>query len=114
MNRFNENSLNRFNRKWTRIDSNKYAVPSVGGLPCGGCKFCSRMREKWVNFLEKVDYVIPLAVGRIDGEEEDNTEITLLTQKRYSGIAGYRRWGQNNKTLGGSRRETTEGGAHAG
>ena len=45
----------------------------VGGLPCGGCKFCSKMQEKWGNFLEKVDYVIPLTVRRVDGEGEDHT-----------------------------------------
>ena len=40
--------------------------------------------------------------------------ITLLHQKRDSGIAGYQRRGGNGKTMGGSGRGTTEGGTRAG
>ena len=90
----------------------------VGGLPCGGCKFCSKMQEKWGNFLEKVDYVIPLTVRRVDGEGEDHTGWAGggggVHQRGDSGIAGYRHWGGNGKTMGGSGRGTTEGGTHAG
>ena len=68
------------------------------------------------NFLEKVYYVMPLTVRRVDGEGEDHTGWAGggVHQKGDSKIAGYRRWGGNGKTLGGSGRGTTEGGAHAG
>ena len=30
-------------------------------LPCGGCRFCGRMQDKWGKFEEEVDDVVPLA-----------------------------------------------------
>ena len=32
----------------------------LADLPCGGCKYCTRAHEKWQDFAEKVDDVIPL------------------------------------------------------
>ena len=70
------------------------------GSAMGGCKFCSKMQEKWGNFLEKVDYVIPLTVRRVDGEGEDHTgwaggyireEIAEL-QGTDAGVGMVKRW----------------------
>ena len=33
-------------------------------LPCGGCKHCTRVQEKWQDFT-KIDDVIPLATVRV-------------------------------------------------
>jgi hypothetical protein len=33
-------------------------------LPCGGCKHCSRVHEKWQDFI-KINDVIPLAAVRV-------------------------------------------------
>ena len=35
---------------------------NVSSLPCGGCKFCTKVHNQWARFLEEVDDVIPLAV----------------------------------------------------
>ena len=34
-------------------------------LPCGGCRFCVRMQDKWGKFEEEVDDVVPLAVREV-------------------------------------------------
>ena len=34
----------------------------------GGCRFCVRMRDKWVKFGEEVDNVVPLVVQEISLE----------------------------------------------
>ena len=38
------------------------AGTDVHQLPCGGCKFCRRVTEKWAKFKEDVDDVLPSAV----------------------------------------------------
>ena len=35
-------------------------------LPCGGCKFCTRIQEKWGAFEEEVDDVVPLAIRAVE------------------------------------------------
>ena len=37
-------------------------------LPCGGCRFCGRMQDKWGRFEEEVDDVVPLAVREVSLE----------------------------------------------
>ena len=37
-------------------------------LPCGGCRFCGRMQDKWGKFEEEVDDVVPLAVREVSLE----------------------------------------------
>ena len=41
-----------------KLGGEEFCADFVGGLPCGGCKFCSKMQEKWGNFLEKVDWIM--------------------------------------------------------
>ena len=43
---------------------------NIEKLPCGGCKFCKRMQEKWGEFEEDVDYVVPLAVRVVGGTDD--------------------------------------------
>ena len=88
----------------------------VGGLPCGGCKFCSKMQEKWGNFLDRESGLCDTfdsTEGR-GGRGGSHWMGVGVHQRGDSGIAGYRRWGGNGKTMGGSGRGTTEGGTHAG
>ena len=46
---------------------------NVSSLPCGGCKFCTKVHNQWAQFLEEVDDVIPLAVhtASLDMSPED-------------------------------------------
>ena len=88
----------------------------VGSLPCGGCKFCSKMQEKFPRESVLCD-VFDSAKGRRGrggSHWMGRGGGGGVHQKGDSKIAGYRRWGGNGKTLGGSGRGTTEGGAHAG
>ena len=42
-------------------------------LPCGGCKFCTKVHNQWARFEQEVDDVIPLAIrsaSLIDSPEE--------------------------------------------
>ena len=42
-------------------------------LPCGGCKFCTKMHVNWSRFEKDVDDVVPLAIRPVrvlDGEDE--------------------------------------------
>ena len=37
----------------------------LADLPCGGCKFCTRVHENWKHFESDVDDVVPLAVRTV-------------------------------------------------
>ena len=52
-------------------------------LPCGGCTYCRRVQNKWKEFEEDVDYVVPLSVRRIAAEDENELD-SVLWVKQYS------------------------------
>ena len=37
----------------------------LADLPCGGCKFCTRVHENWKHFESNVDDVVPLAIRTV-------------------------------------------------
>ena len=41
------------------------AGKDLSSLPCGGCKYCTRVHSQWDRFNEDVDDVVPLAVKSI-------------------------------------------------
>ena len=45
-------------------------------LPCGGCRFCVRMQDKWGKF-EEVDDVVPLVVREVSLEPGGSWRIIL-------------------------------------
>ena len=52
-------------------------------LPCGGCKFCTRVHQQWSKFEEDVDDIVPLAVRRIPPVLQD-VEGYFLDENRSS------------------------------
>ncbi|CAG2207188.1 unnamed protein product [Mytilus edulis] len=45
-------------------------------LPCGGCKFCTRARQRLQTFEEEVDFVVPLTIRRLVDDGSYNTNWT--------------------------------------
>ena len=49
-------------------------------LPCfkeASCAYCTRMHDKWKDFAEDVDYVVPLSIRRVSAEELDQVHKDL-------------------------------------
>lgn len=46
-------------------------------LPCGGCKYCVKVHEKWQDFI-KIDNVIPLAEKRSMGMTEEAVSVNTV------------------------------------
>ena len=42
-----------------------HAGEELSELPCKGCKYCARLHQQWSRFEEDVDYVVPIAVRRV-------------------------------------------------
>ena len=88
-----------------KVDEEEFCANYVGGggvedLPCRGCKFCKRMQEKWGQFFNDVDYVVPLAVRGVEGEAEESAgwaggftkkEIAEM-QDMDDGVGRVKRW----------------------
>ena len=51
------------------------AGKELSSLPCGGCKYCTRLHSQWAKFETEVDYVVPLAIRSLDEEEEGATSL---------------------------------------
>ena len=44
---------------------------TLESLPCGRCKFCTRLHTQWARFEDDVDDVVPLAIRHISLDDED-------------------------------------------
>lgn len=44
-------------------------------MPCGGCKFCSKLHDQWNRFEEYVDDVIPLAQKNLTDSQNQNFNV---------------------------------------
>ena len=54
----NADALSRLPEDWEQCE--KEVKPS--DLPCGGCSYCTNLHEKWAEFTEEVDNVVPLGM----------------------------------------------------
>ncbi len=52
----------------------------LSSLPCKGCRYCQRAHQKWGDFVEKVDDVIPLASKKPVVEDDLYPDIRQLFQ----------------------------------
>ena len=50
------------------------AGSNLESLPCGGCRYCSRLHHQWARFHEDVDYIVPLAVRTVQAEVDNPGE----------------------------------------
>ena len=57
------------------------AGKELSSLPCGGCKYCTRIHSQWERFNEDVDDVIPLAVKSVSICKKENIEKENDTSK---------------------------------
>ena len=76
-------------------------------LPCGGCKYCSKIKEQWQTFEEEVDYVIPLAIRSVQESEVSDyqaydfsnmcdTDRLRKLQSKDKDLAKLKRWVDSN------------------
>jgi len=59
---------------------------SPQSLPCGGCKYCTRVQAQWSSFEEEVDDVIPLAIRAIQVADSESPFPTREWRDRRSEI----------------------------
>ena len=59
------------------------AGKDLSSLPCGGCKYCTRLHNQWAKFETDVDYVVPLAIRSLAEEEEEGDAIPALTDDPF-------------------------------
>ena len=60
-------------------------------LPCGGCKYCTRMHTNWSRFERDVDDVVPLAIRTvcIEDDEDDLVDENSASQDGDSWLPQY-------------------------
>ena len=79
----------------------------VEDLPCGGCKFCQRAHQKWYDFDEEVDDVMPLASPVVRAVQLDdsnwadslNSTDRAEEQKKDADLVTVRKWLEDGQSL---------------
>ena len=47
----------------------------LADLPCGGCKFCTRVHENWKHSENDVDDVVPLAIRTVHIADDADVQL---------------------------------------
>ena len=55
-----------------------FAGCEPASLPCGGCKFCTKIHSQWAQFNEEVDDVLPLAVRTVQVNQPISNDSTAI------------------------------------
>ena len=73
-------------------------------LPCGGCPYCKKAHEHWSEFVESVDYAVPLPQRSQANREEEihHSRLNVIWMPSETHQEGYEResWSMAEVTLG--------------
>ena len=94
----NANAFSRIGHDLSECPSYDYNV-ELSELPCGWCKYCTRINEQWSDFKKEVDSVVPLSLNsdnkcrrmktRSSDATVDDGEMTADHIPSSSWISGY-------------------------